>query len=617
MLYGSSCHEYGFLDAILDELTVNPYRDLPTVLARVELAQTAESNVELMKQREAEQKEERASRLRDEWASVTEHPSAASRAGLQRFASLETLTKRTSAFLESLVYTADCEGVASRRGASKTLGRLLSSELTKLAAEALSPLTSALSCSHLDDDHAVSLLRSAYIRLLPYILAVAAPLATSPTTTLSLATSATTVALTACGGSESALPWYAAHTSDTAVRDLLSPYMSSAVEPLERELRFHFSAGCDTAVVHEPQHFFSFLTECFQRQQRIAAEQWATSTSQDREGEAALRLVESLSQLVLSATAVVVFQECYNWRPYSALLRHKEYVVVVVNAVLDFAASAEGHICRDAVQLLVGHLLAVEVLRLYAQCGADMAVSALHDGTARLWRRSFLMEGTSRTLFPLYTCSLHFVRSLEAFQRRLHNSLLLLRGFWAELVWRISVETALSMFLDIVEKQSLLAMSDAAEASWESVLSLLWYVASVQVVTAAAEDWLGMLRESCAAMASTASSPSSLSNPEPLDALMLFRDHLARRSAEQAQLLTRQLCTHQPGDAAQAARLLHGAEEFLKRMGELPDGTSTRYIVQSLMQGVLQKDLSPEHKAELLSYAKLCGLPHFAQLLAL
>ncbi|KAG5501759.1 hypothetical protein JIQ42_05614 [Leishmania sp. Namibia] len=615
MLYGPSCNEYGFLDAILDELTVNPYRDLPTVLARVELAQTAESNVELMKQRKAEQQEERASRLRDEWASATEHPSAVSRAGLQRFALLETLTRGTSAFLESLVYTADCEGVASLRGASKTLGRPLSSAPTKLAAEALSPLTLALSCSHLDD-HAVSLLRSAYIRLLPYILAVAAPLATSPTTTSSLATSATTVALTACGGSESALPWYAVHTSDTAVRDLLSPYMSSAVGPLERELRFHFSAGCDTAVVHEPQHFFSFLTECFQRQQRIAAEQWATCTLQDREGEAALRLVASLSQLVLSATAVVVFQECYNWRPYSALVRHKEYVVVVVNAVLDFAASAEGHLCRDAVQLLVGHLLAVEVLRLYAQCGADMAVSALRDGTARLWRRSFLMEGTSRALFPFYTCSLHFVRSLDAFQRRLLNSLLLLRGFWAELVWRISVETALSMFLDIVEKQSLLAMSDAAEASWESVLSLLWYVASVQVVTAAAEDWLGMLRESCAAMTSTASSPSSLSNPEPFDALMLFRDQLARRSVEQAQLLTRKLCTHQPGDAAQAARLLHGAEEFLKCMGALPDGASTRYIVQALMQGVLQKDLSPEHKAELLSYAKRCGLPHFAQLLA-
>ncbi|KAG5479154.1 hypothetical protein LSCM1_03007 [Leishmania martiniquensis] len=614
MLYGPPCHEQGFLDSILDQLTVNPYIDLPTVLERVELAQTAESNVEQMKQRRAEQAEEHAARLRAEWASITSHQSTVSRTDLEGAAAIEGLTGRSSAFLESLVYATVCE-MTSLQGASNMWGRFPSGESTKLAAEALSPLTSTLSCSHLNDDDVARLLRSAYVRLLPHILAVAAPMATGYTTTLSLTTPATAVAPTVCGGPEAVLPWYAVYAADTTVRGLLSPFMSSVVGPLEKELRFHFRAGCDTAVVHEPQHFFSFLTECFQRQQRMAAEQWATSRLQDREGEAALRLVASLSQLVLSATAVVVFRECYGWPPYAALLRHKDYVVVTVNAVLDFVASAEGRLCREAAQLLVEHLLAEEVLQLYAQCAADMAVAALHDGTARLWRRSFLGKGAGGAISPLYTSSLHLVRSLEAFQRRLLNSLLLLHGSWAGLVWRRSVEPALSMFSGIVEKQALPAMADAAVASWESVLTLLWYVGSVQVVTAAAEDWLGMLRESCAAMDGTASLAPSLCNSEPLDALMLLRDRLARHSAEQAQHLTRQLCTHQPGDAAQAARLLHGAEELLKRMEALPDGTSTRYVVQGVMQGVLQGYLSPEDKAELLSYVKRCGLSRFAHLL--
>ncbi|CAG9574033.1 conserved hypothetical protein [Leishmania major strain Friedlin] len=614
MLCGSSCHEDSFLDAILDELTVNPYSDLPTVLARVERAQTAESNVERMRQRTAEQQEERAARLRNEWASATQHLSPASRAESQHSLSLEALTASSSAYLDSLARAADGEPVASLRGAPGTLGPPPLCAPAKLAAEALSPLTSALSLSDFRDEHASSVLRSAYVRLLPYILAVAAPPATR-STSLALATSSTTLAVAAGGGSASVLPWYAVHTDDSAVRELLSPYMSSVVGPLEKELRFHFNAGCDTAAVHEPQHFFSFLIECFQRQQRIVSAQWAASRPQDSESEAALRLLESVGQIVLSATAVVVFQECYGWRPDSALSRHKEYVVVTVNAVLDFVASAEGRLCRDSVQLLVEHLLAEEVLQLYAQCGAEMAVAALRDGAARLWRRSFLMEGAGHASFPLYTCSLHLVRSLEAFQRRLLNSLLLLRGSWAELVWRRCVEPALVAFLGTVEKEALPAVADAAAASWESVLSLQWCVASAQVVAAAAEDWLGMLRESCAATASTASSPSSLSKSETLDALMLFRDQLARRSAEHAQLLTRQLCTPQPGDAAQAARLLHGAEELLRLMGELPDSTSAPYVVQDLMQGVLQKNLSPEHKAELLSYTKRCGLQRFTQLL--
>ncbi|GET88638.1 hypothetical protein, conserved [Leishmania tarentolae] len=614
MLYGSSFDEGSFLDAILDELTVNPYSDLPTVLAQVERTQTAESNVERMKQRKAEQQEEHAARLRSEWASAIRNQSPAPRADSQHSVSLEVLTASSSAYLHSLARAADHELITSLRGAPITSVLPSLCVPTRLAAEALSPLTSALSFSHVDDDHASSVLRRTYVYLLPYILAVAAPLPTH-STSFSLSNSSATVAAAANGGSESVLPWYAAYISDSAIRELLSPYISSVVGPLEKELRFHFKAGCDTASVHEPQHFFSFLIECFQRQQRIASEQWTEPRLQDSESDAALRLLESVSQVVLSATAVVVFQECYGWQPYSTLMRHKEYVVVIVNAVLDFVASAEGRFCRDAVQLLVEHLLAEEVLQLYAQCGADMAVAALHDGVVRLWRRSLLMEGVGRASFPLHTCTLHMVRSLEAFQRRLLNSLLLLRGSWAELVWRRSVEPALLAFLGIVEKQTLPAVADPATDSWESVLYLQWCVASVQVVTAAAEDWLGMLRESFAATASSASSPSSLSRSEALDALMLFRDQLARRSAEQAQLLTRKICTPYPGDAAQAARLLHGAEEFFKILEELPDGTSAPYTVQDLVQDVLQRNLSLEHKAELLSYTKRCGMQRFAQLL--
>ncbi|AIN98450.1 hypothetical protein LPMP_221560 [Leishmania panamensis] len=615
MLRGFSWHGDSFLDALLDELTVNPYSDLPAAVARVERAQTAESNVELMKQRRVEQQEEHAIRLRDEWASATRDQRVAPRDGLEGSTSLETLVLSSSTYLANLARAADRESVVSLPGASSALELPPLRASTRLAAEALLPLTAALTGSHIGDDHVASALYSAYVHLLPYILAVAAPPSRCSTASFSPATSSTTVAVVACGGSESMLPWYAVHTSDSAVRDLLSPYMSSVVGQLEKELRFHFNVGCDTAAVHEPQHFFSFLMECFQRQQRIAAEQWAPSALQGSEVDAALRVLESLSQVVLSATAVVVFQESYGWRPSLGLSRHKDYVVVTVNAVLDFVASAEGRLCRDAVQLLVEYLLTEEVLQLYTQCGADMAVAALRDGTARLWRRSFLTEGGCHASFPLYTCGLHLVRSLEAFQRRLLNSLLLLEGPWAELVWRRSVEPALLAFLGIVEKEALPMVEDAAAASWESVLSLQWCVASVQVVAAAAEDWLGMLRESSAATVRRATSSSSLSKSETLDRLILFRDQLSRCSAEKAQLLTRQLCTHQPEDAVQAARVLHGAEELLKRMGTLPDGTSTRYIVQDVMRGILQKDFSPEHKADLLSYAKRCGLQRVAQLL--
>ncbi|KAG5505039.1 hypothetical protein JKF63_04486 [Porcisia hertigi] len=614
MLHTFFSHEDSFLDAILDELTVNPYTDLPTALARVEHVQTAESKVERVEQRKAELQEERAARLRCEWASVTNDRCDTSKNGLQSCASLDALTTRSSAYLDSLVCATNREVFTSSRSALGISGSPASLTSFKLAAEALSPLISALSRPPDGDDHVTSALRSAYVRLLPYILAVAPPPATPSTTPSCPVSSATTVAGAACGGPESVQLWYALHTGDSSVRALLSPYMNSVVGPLERELRFHFSVGRETAVVHEPQHFFAFLIDCYQRQQSITREQWATSTLDDSASDAALRLLQWVSQVVLSATAVVVFQDCYGWRPSSPLLRHKDYVVVTVNAVLDFVASAEGRVCRGAVQLLAGHMLWKEVLQLYAECGADMAVAALRDGTVRLWRRSFLMEGASRASFPLYTRSLSLVRSLEAFQRRLLNSLLVLRGSWAEVVWRSAVEPTLSVFLSIMEQQGAPALSDAAAVSWDSVLSLQWCVASVQVVAAAAEDWFGMLRESCAATASTASSPSP-SQSEPLDALMLFRDQLARCSAERAQHLIRQICTHHPGYAAQAARLLHGAEEFLQHLERLPDGASTGYILQDVMQNTLQKGLSLEHRDELLAYANKCGLRHFAQLL--
>ncbi|KAK7194793.1 hypothetical protein NESM_000399700 [Novymonas esmeraldas] len=594
MLHSLPSREDDLLDAVLDEFTAHPRIGLVAVLARVEGARVAESKVVRVGRRQAEQREELAAQLCVDWAAVIGAHAPAS--------ADDELVTRTAVYLEELAHTAERDGTAPlRAGAySPSSSPPPPSSPAALAARALSPLTAALAHSACtdDDDDAARSLRCAYVHLLPSLASLLVP--RSPR---------------AASATASVMSLYAQHTVDGAVRDLLSPYTAAAVAPLERELRYHFSAGRSTAAAHEPQHFFAFLLDCFARQRSVAAALWSEAAAaavtsphggSGGSSSAALHTLQSVGAVLLSATAAAVFQDGYGWHAASPLRHHREYVVVTVNAVLDFLAAAEGRLCSEALQVLARHLLADDVLHVYTAAACDVATAALHDGATRLWRRAFLMEGDRCASHPLYTRSLHLVRSLEAFQRRLQNSLLLVNGAWAGLVWRRTVVPALSVFLGEVEAQVPPVEGDAtATASWDRVLSMQWCVASVQVVTAAAEDWLGMLRESTAA----APAHDALSQSEVVDGLTLFRDQLTRRAAEEARVLAKQLCTQG------AVWLLHGAEDVLQRMEALPDGTAARYVVQDRLRSTLHGCLTRDARVELVSYATRSGLRRVAQLL--
>ncbi|KPI85564.1 hypothetical protein ABL78_5371 [Leptomonas seymouri] len=609
--------EDGLLDALLDHLTIDPSADLSSVLARVEQLRAAHNTGAKLKQRQTEQQQQHSADLRKKWADIIKTVPPDDRA-------VDALSSECTQYFLGLANSADHAMTRSAWRALRAVPPPV--HAPGLATSTLLPLLSHLSQESSSSEGgsdvniaAKQTLRRAYLLLLPSALRAAVPSASSTTEASRL--SAQVVSET------DAVAWYSQYTSSPVVRELLSPYLSVTVEPLEKELRYHFSAGRATAAIHEPQHFFSFLSECVERQQHThrctwmdaASSQAATAAQRPSPPPSILHLLDHLGQLSLSAAAVVTFQNCYGWRPQSQQWRCREYVVVTINAILDFVARTEGRLCREALELLLKHLLVEEVALCYAHAGVEMAKAALQNGTARMWRRSFLMHNTHSVQLPLYTCSLHMVRALEAFLRRLLSTLFVVESTYAALLWHKTVEPVLSHFLRVVEAQAVEALDSAegenhheGHGSWNTAWMLQWCVASVQVVATAAEDWLGMLRESVTV---SSCSPASLEpTSDALDGLALFRDQLARRAAEQAKALTRQLCTHKPGDSAKAASLLHSLNVFLQQMEMLPVGPS-RYVMQAVIQGVLLECLSREQQDGLAAFASRSGLSYVARLL--
>lgn len=614
--------EDGLLDALLDHLTIDPAVDLSSVLAEVDQLRAAHTTGAKMEQHQAEQQQQRGADLQKRWSAITE----AALPNQSEVGALVSDTVQCFASLRSSVERAKASRSGGWRASTTTAS---SSVAPTLVITSILPLLTCLTqaattdVQRTEDDaqsatEALRVLRPAYLRVLPNALRTAKSAAASaPLLDLSHRPSEATVVV-----------WYSQCTSDPVLHQLLSPYLCSTVEPLERELRYHFSAGRATAPLHEPQHFFSFLSECFERQHHTHQRTWAHNSATQTTSSPVLcllQLLDRMGQLALSAAAVVAFQSCYGWHPHSPLWGCTEYVVVTVNAALDFVAHAEGRVSREALELLVGHLLVEEVVQSYARAGVDMAEAALRSGTARLWRRSFLTHNSPQATFPLYTCSLHMVRALEAFLRRLLSTLCVVEGRYAAVMWRRTVEPALSLYLEVVEAQdpSTGGAHGGAVPAWDTVLALQWCVASVQVVAAAAEDWLGMLRDSI----STSSGPTlhdhnsasgrpldGLTTSDALDGLALFRDTLVRRAAEQAKALTRQLCSLKSGDAAQAAAVLQGLDAFLQLMEALPEGSS-RYVLHAVIQGTVQESLPQEQRDGLAEFASRSGLLNVLHLL--
>lgn len=648
------------LDALLDHFTINPAADLSVVMVQVDQLRAVQSSGVKREQRQTEQQQQRAADLQRRWADVTH----AAQPHDDHNAAVDALTTDTERFFQRLVSSAD-------QGKTRNGWRALSAaDLTPpsyapdVVTSTLSPLLAHLTSSstagsgekegNSDENSSKEAswrLRRAYLRLLPLTFCAAVP------------QSFTALDVAAQGTSEAhVVAWYRRYTTDPNLRQLLSPYVSETVDPLAKELRYHFRPGRETAVLHEPQHFFSFLFDCVERQQRTHQEAWASvvlsqqappltssSATSPPPPTALLHLLRCVGELALCAAAVVAFQRCYGWHPHSSLWRCTDYVVVTVNAMLDFVARVEGRLCSDAVALLLGHLLVEEVMLTYADAGVTMAAVALQNGPSRLWRRSFLTDAAPQPRFPLYTSSLHMVLALEALLRRLLSTLFLVEPAYAALMWRKTVEPALSHFFEVAEAEATATLDGAAGedearaasiSTWETVLALQWCVASVQVVATAAEDWLGMLRESIVSSASSQQQrqqqPSSSSSsrfasdtPRPhnkdaavalvtsdaLDGLVLLRDRLARHAAEQTRALTRQLCTHKSADAALAAKLLHGLEWYLQQLETLPEGSS-RYVMQAVILGVVQESLPGEQQAGLATFASYSGLPHVFRLLS-
>ncbi|KPA85828.1 hypothetical protein ABB37_00166 [Leptomonas pyrrhocoris] len=629
------------LDALLDQLTIDSDADLSVVLTRIDALHTAHTTRAKVEQRQTEQQRQRSADLQEKWADVISRMPP-------DISAVDALTSECTQYFQDLLNAAD--HARTRNGWRASGAVAPAAHVPGLATRTLLPLLLHLSQVSSTPEKGESdpsaettrLLRRAYLHLLPSALRAAAPPASPAVTAFDLPSP--TLKET------NAVAWYGRYASDPVTEQLLSPYMSVTVAPLERELRYHFCAGRETAALHEPQHFFAFLSDCVERQRSIHKDSWVDVSSLPQAPSSSsptptfvqtslaslLHLLDHLGQLAFSAAAVVAFQSCYGWQPHSPLWRSKDYVVVTINAILDFVARAEGRLCREATELLLEHLLTEEVVLSYARAGEEMANAALENGAARLWRRSFLALNAPCTPSSLYTCSLHMVRALEAFLRRLLNTLFVVESTYAALLWRKTVEPVLSHFLEVVEAHAVAALDSAevedrreGHSSWSTVLQLQWCVSSVQVVATAAEDWLGMLRESVTSTSSAAGAATSVNDREgkssrngsvlatsdALDGLALFRDKLARRAAEQAKALTRQLCTHKSADSAQAASLLHSLDVFLQQLETLPEGSS-RYVMQAVIQDVMHDFLPQEQQAGLAAFTSRSGLPCVTRLLA-
>nr|CCC90782.1 conserved hypothetical protein [Trypanosoma congolense IL3000] len=314
----------------------------------------------------------------------------------------------------------------------------------------------------------------------------------------SSAISHTLHAYLSCFGETEQILWLKRCMWRDELRNLLLPFVREEVEPLEKELVYHFQDGRSTARRVEAQHFFSFLVQLYTRfLGNLGTHGWVTSGVAEREG---IGTLTTLGSVALASTAVSVFRATYGWRDDSDYLLERDFVVHTVNCIIDFLSMSSGVVHRIAQSLISECLLVPVVFRDYLDTARATIDRAFATGPEVLWRRQFLADTTwctvPSTAFGLAQGTCHMLRCLEAILRRLMIVFGLLPAS-ASLAWNHTVAPSLEMFVLSIEDAK--EKASFGESNVEAITASVELLDAVEAVCRLGEEWRDCLSKFCEA----------------------------------------------------------------------------------------------------------------------
>ncbi|CCW66352.1 unnamed protein product [Phytomonas sp. Hart1] len=406
--------------------------------------------------------------------------------------------------------------------------------------------------------------------------------------------------------------WHAAEEWPNA-REIVSPYRRGIIEPLEKELVFHFHPGLQTVQRSEPQHFFTFLLDLLCRVGNSEAVSAAFSPGLPGRVE----LVD-FGQLRLGLTAEAILSETYQWNPLSTSFLSDTpfaYVVHFINTFLDFVEQAERRVYSQTLEFLSGRVLAPPAMRVYLARGNHMVEKALKCGTDALWRRPFLNPGIEA--LPFYLNTVHFVRGVDAFIQRLSGTFLHVDPSRGGGMVREFVESAIGTYVAFTEDHLSSwdeSGNDDDDVNWNHVLEIQEVILSLFLVLTAAEGWLEMLKYpetkgSCEPPANCSAAASF----EPFSKLVAHRDEQIHKCALEAErlvkLMSRPSEVHQPN-----LRDYEDLEVLLGHLYRVPYGFSL-LALEAVIKEKFEECLTAKERESLQRHLSLFGLRHTSCLL--
>ncbi|RNF00702.1 hypothetical protein TraAM80_07434 [Trypanosoma rangeli] len=304
--------------------------------------------------------------------------------------------------------------------------------------------------------------------------------------------------------------WLRRHDWGTELDKLLRPFLVSEVEPLAKELAFHFKEGKKTARREESQHFFSFLLQLYERYSiDTRAHGWVSPRLNAHDPVSLI----ALGGVSLASIAVSVFCSVYGWYEGSKFLAARDFTVHGVNCFTDFLDRARGVLHSGAQLLLAESILFPSVFCIFLETARVTAERAFTTGARALWRREFLAVESLRA-FTTVCGSHHMLRCLEAVIRRLAVVFSLLPTYAVSL-WERTIAPCLSAFVARLE-----ATIESSKSTLVVIEVSLEVLICVHAMYSAAEEW----QEQCCGVRNGVEITL-----EPLERLGLWRDELIRR----------------------------------------------------------------------------------------
>lgn len=553
-----------YLDTLVDYLSIHPQVLVHALVSLKDHGQGLSSNL-AKRQHPSEGATkplgstllEEARDIAHEWSRTVQQPPSSD-------GSITRTQRRTDAFLLKL------RGSASQRGEvhAHTAGEGAAAAITSLA-----PLLAHI---HQTAGGVPTKWTEAYSQCLPRALAAAAP---------------------AEGVGPSARPSYAhwaqLRVSNAAIQQLLRPLSQFVVEPLEKELMFHFSAGRPTAPVNEPQHFFNFLLEALEVKLPAKVAPFA--------GQAGGTFVLPLAQVMLTTTANTLFVDTYGWTwgPQTNTA-DTNFSVHTVNCILDFLNRTHGRVDTESLALLAAQLLYPEVVHVFLAAGAATAAAALASGPQVMWRRPLLSDAATTThpssqvrCFLLSTR--HLLRSVEFQLRRLMNSVFAIDNSLPPLFWGHVVQPSLGAFLAATQ----VALPEQVQ-SWADLQMVSEVAAAMSAVVTAVEGWLQILLPE-----------SATRHSDAVDEVMLRHDRLIGHCCREARNFTNDMCEGTVGDPlTQFVEL----ESFLAYSGAVECGP-VWVSVAAVIKDAVGEHLAPKERNALCAFLNSMNLVKTAELI--